>query len=381
VSLLSGYAVAAAAWLLFSMLMSPMAGLHLGLTALALFLLADPIAALNRRSDWPRFVAQWVTPLMLWLTFGLGSIPTFLRLERMAYYGRFSDAAVQTFGMYVFLGVLCYIFCFRLGYRAYTGSGSGPDPSEVARSDRTDYSTRAYPFVFVLLAFDWFVRMDQMAKGLYFTWLRQYGEGSSVRGTNLLYHLHDTFSWILLAFLVYLAVKGRGGRVVFRVLTIGQLVLVLLTGSRYLFLIGLATVGLSYLYITGRQVTRKALILILAGSALFFGALSPGVEAARLLMRREGQTLSRQPLRIPVLYLTEYLPGALGFGEERSYERELELRQGLAARVGGYMAYAASMNQALMDPGPISCNTFGLDAEGWTPTARTWPMSSLFFTW
>jgi hypothetical protein len=346
--LLLGYGAAVAVWALAAMLMSPVAGLHLGLTTLALCLALPAMARLNEQRNWPRFVGEWLTPLMLWFTFGLGSIPTFLRVERMAFYGPYEDIAVQTFGFYVFVGAVAYVLCFRLSYTAARG-GTWVDSHQLARTDKVNRVSRTIPFVAALIAFDWYTRLDQIRQGVYFEWLRSLANAPGHRGANLIYHLHDTFSWILLALLVYLAVESKKGRTLFGSLIVFQLLLPALTGSRRLFLIAVAVVGFSYLYLSGQRITRKLTIVTIASVVLFFGVVSPGVEAARLLMRSEGRTLSRDPLTIPWLFLTRYLPGAMGLREEQSYERQMVMRQGVVARVGGYMAYGASVNQALID--------------------------------
>ena len=67
VNILYGYGFGVAVWLFASLGMGPVAGLHLGLTTLVLFLMASPISQRNVEGDWPRFVAQWLTPVMLWI--------------------------------------------------------------------------------------------------------------------------------------------------------------------------------------------------------------------------------------------------------------------------------------------------------------------------
>jgi len=292
--------------------------------------------------DWVRLASELTVPTALWLLFGLGGILSFFEPEVVTKFGTtYEPATVFLTAIYVSIGAICYVGGFRGGFRN----------SELRVKGKKVVSKRVFIFMLVvLLAFDWYVRFDQIRGGVYFDWLKPYSKTRQalLRGINPLYHLHDDVALVVLVLLMYSVIVFANRRFYAFLLSI-QTVLILLQGQRRNLLLVAFAILFPYISLRRLQIRRKHLIFILLFTLLFFGVIFPIIEESRLMMKYDARNLMFRPKQIIVRYVVEYIPQSFRILGNSQASLRTQPRVSLTERVGGYMSYAASIHQAMLD--------------------------------
>jgi hypothetical protein len=137
-----------------------------------------------KRQSWHLLVAELLFPWFLWLLFGFGGILAILRVEGIYFYSEYDDHTVLLTYVYALIAGIIYLFGFRLVAKSNDNGAKGKDLSPPV--------SKVILLLLLILLFDWYVRLQLIRSGLYFTWVMRVGFDTSVRGTNLLYHVQRT---------------------------------------------------------------------------------------------------------------------------------------------------------------------------------------------
>jgi len=328
------------------------AGIHFDYVIIALMLILVIVSAvvlwkialkyLKYDIDWSRLLSELTVPMVLWLLFGLGGTLGFFDPEVVTKFGMsYATSTVLLTAIYVSIGAMFYIVGFRWGFR----------DAQLRQEVRKALSKSQFLLVLgVLLVFDWYVRFDQIRGGVYFVWLRPYSETTQalLRTTNPLYHFNDIVGPVVLVLLTYGAIMFANRRPFVFLLAI-QAALILLQGQRRDVLLAAFATLLPYFSLKKVQIRPRHLLFALLFIVLFFGLIDPVIQESRLMMRMDALALTSRPEQIIVRYVGEYIPQSLrvlGNGQA-----SLRVQQGASftERVGGYMSYAASIHQAMID--------------------------------
>lgn len=302
------------------------------------------------RRQWYLLVAKLFTPGILWLLFGLGTIVCFVGVENIPFYGYYEDIALLLNSIYVFIGASCYLLGFHALYKLTKGRS-------IYKSQPSEW--RVTLLLFILLAFDWYARLDLIRSGTYFTWVMRVGIDETVRGTNLLFQVQRTIWAVILPLSLYKLSMSR--RKWFYSLLIGiELMFVIGSGDRSNIIISLVILLISYSIIYNTTLNSRFIVFGLLVIILFFTILGPMIQEARYLMRSEGLSLLENPNQVPKLFFTQYLPAVVN--SEILFDVNSGERQSLLARIGSYPSYFASIQQAYRDGRPLLGFNQALDA-------------------
>ncbi len=323
--------------------------LMVGFVTLSLLMILKQLLIFLNSSDtdWVLGSAELVVPSVLWVLFGLGGVISFFLPEVVKAFGTtYEMATVLLTALYVSIGALCYLGGFRwiFGHTPLQSYG------------RTAISQKGFRyFLGLLLAFDWYVRFDQIRGGIYFEWLTNYSDTTqaALRTTNTLYQFHNTISPIVLPLLMY-AIVVFSKKWSYGTILIAQATLVSLQGQRRDVVLVAFMILLSYFAIRRFQPNRKIVLISSISALAFFSYIGPAMQDARLMMRYDARTLVASPDRILGRYVFEYLPQTLSLGGRwESYlsnlDSQLDKNSSLAFRTGAYMSYAASIHQSMID--------------------------------
>jgi hypothetical protein len=289
-----------------------------------------------RRGEWHRIVAELVTPSFLWLLFCVGGLINLMEIEGIRTYGPIEDQTILFFSGFVLLGAMSYVLGFRF---VFPGN---------RRSTRNPSSRRVGLLLVVIILFDWFVRIQLIRDGLYFTWVMSVSFDDSVRGTNFLFHVQRTIWPIIFPLLLYFISKTRNPiRLLLVALLVFQLVFVFSTGDRRFVLYSILVILAAYGMIYKISINLKLILIGTIVFVIFFSILSPMTQEARFIMRRDGRALLADPSQIPSKFFFEYLPQVAN--PELIFNPETSNRRGLLGRIGSSMNYGANIYQAILD--------------------------------
>lgn len=292
--------------------------------------------------DWARLISELMAPIVLWLLFGLAGTLSFFEPEVVTMFGTsFEVSTVLLTAIYVSIGAICYIGGFRCGFR---------DTKLRKEGDRAISRLQLLLVLGVLLAFDWYVRFDQIRGGVYFAWLRPHSETTQalLRTTNPLYHFHGIVGPVVLVLLTYSAITCANRRPFVFLLAI-QAALILLQGQRRNVLLAAFGTLLPYFSLKRVRVTPRHLLFALLLMVLFFGLIDPVIQESRLMMRMDARILTSRPRQIIMRYMGHYIPQSLRTLGNPQASLRAQRGSHLTERVGGYMSYAASIHQAMID--------------------------------
>ena len=294
---------------------------------------------------WHKIVAELFPPGVIWLLFCVGGLLNLIHVDDIIEYAPLEDSTILVMSIYALVGALCYIIGFRFIY--------GSIEKGNASNGRQTSARRINLLLFVLLLFDWYVRLQLIRDGVYFTWVMRVAFDDALRGTNLLYHIQRTIWPIIWPLLVFRLSRSQRKRFYGGLILI-QLLIVIANGDRRDILFSGLILLFSYAAIYRIRIRIKLLLWGTIGGILLFGLLGPMIQEARFLMRNDAEILISDPAQIPIRFFTEYLPAVTNLDvilrPSQSY------RQGVLGRIGSYMNYAASINQSMIS---------GLDPIGW----------------
>lgn len=294
---------------------------------------------------WHKVIAELFPPGIIWLLFCVGGLLNLIGVDDIIEYGPLEDLTILMMSIYALVGALCYIIGFRLIYGSFESAN--------VSNERQSSAIRVNLLLFVLLIFDWYVRLQLIRDGVYFTWVMRVAFDDSVRGTNLLYHIQRTIWPIIWSLLVFELSRSQRKRFYGGLILI-QLLIVIANGDRRDILFSGLILLFSYAMIYRIRVRIKWLLRGMIGGILLFGLLGPMIQEARFLMRNDAEILLSDPAQIPVRFFTEYLPAVANL--DVILQPSQSYRQGILGRIGSYMNYAASINQSMLS---------GTDPIGW----------------
>lgn len=326
----------------------PFRGIHFALTVgiiiITGFILATVVWEDVQKGRWSQIVVEKSVPGILWLLFCVGAIVAMLRPEDMRYYGEYEDSTVLLMALYAFIGAVSYLIGFRLIYKS---------PTKNTREN--DYSKAkvrlALLLLVLLLSIDWYTNLKLINSGLFFDWVARKTFDLSLRGTDIMFHMQRTTLYLITPLLLYLISVSRRKKkhiLMFIILIIFQTMLLILKGNRRELVYAGFIFIFSYAVIFHLKIRLRGIQWVIL-SVLVFLIFSPVIQESRFLMRVDIHSVAEDPIMIPILYITEYIPKA--FSQEYIL-RDPDSRQrkiGLIGRVGSYMSYAASMYQAYLD--------------------------------
>ena len=301
-----------------------------------------------RNSYWSRIITEKSAPGFLWLLFGVGAVISMLRLKSMRYYGEYEDSTVLLMSLYALLGAAFYVIGFRLINRT----------SNQNQMNKDFGSSSGWVIILLLflLFIDWYMNIRLIKNGLFFIWITKVGLNKSLRGDDFFYHIYRTTHYVIIPLLLYLISIYRKKTIhvwLFKGVILLQLLIIVLRGERVVLIEAGVVFIFSYALVYQRKLEIKWILVGFLIMILFFGILSPVIQESRILMREDSSLLNKDPISIPLKYITEYIPKVFTpeyiFGDEKISRREV----GVIGRFGSYMSYAASMYQAYLDGVPL----------------------------
>ena len=299
----------------------------------------------SRRGRWHLIVGELVTPGFLWLLFGFGGIISLLKLDDIHYYGiKYDIATVIMFSLYALIGGICYIIAFRVIFKN--------SPFAESRAKSKISKRKVLILLLIVLSIDWYSRYKLISAGLYFNWAVMAATklgllDKTIRGISMLFHIQRAIGPIALSLLTYLALSSRRGWP-YSLLILLQILLIAVNGDRSDLLFSFFILAVSYAMVKRIRIDVKLLFVGALFALIFFGIISPLIQEARIFMRRDARQLIRDPASIPARFVFDYLPKSLD--PEAIFDRDdTSNRQSLLGRVGGYMTYAASMYESIMN--------------------------------
>lgn len=302
--------------------------------------------------DWSYTIAELVVPSVLWLLFGFGGMFSFFFPEIVNLYGpRYEMSTVLLMYIYTGIGAICYVWAFRLGFQNKT-------LQQYDRSWKLMPERMVMFLLFILLAFDSYVRFDMITGGIYFAWLTPYADTiqAELRTTNTLYQLHSTLASTIIPLLVY-AIITFTKKKLYKALFFTHSILIIAQGQRRDILFVAFLSFLSYAVMKNIIIRRKLLLGVLISTAVFLLFVGPVIQESRLMMRYDASSLVASKEKIAIRYLFQYIPKAtLGIlAGSDTYSRSIP-GGSLSERAGGYMSYAANIYQSMID-GRAGLNT------------------------
>lgn len=363
--------VTAICWLLFGMGLAAQAGV----TAFAGIVLLRRAIGYSRENNWT-LVSIEIFPLtILWLLFGVGGL---FALSEMAEGGRklreyfypYTNMAAFHFTCYVLAGSIIYSLVVRRSYGK---------PNIRLNFELTDKQrVHAILLTSILLIFDWYIRLNLIRQGAYFTWLA--GGSDFYRGQHefAIYVLQYSFNYITIPLLIYLSKVSRI-RKIYYLLTVFQGILIFLSGQRQRMLMALITAVCAYWFVNQKAITRRFIFASLLGAAITMWIIFPAIALARERMQDDSATLMKRPGSIIAKFALDYIPRSF-IRDDRTLPRDLN-KNTLEGRIGLYASLGASINQILSDgnstlnkkafwpsillivPGPLYPNKPVIDAD------------------
>ena len=316
--------------------------LTVGITIFTGCVLAIAVWVDSRKGRWSLIVVEKSVPVILWLFFGIGAIVAMSRPEDMRYYGAYEDSTVLLMAIYAFLGAVSYMIGFRLIYK--------PPTQNKPKNEYSRVSVRlAILLVVILLFIDWYMNLKLISSGLFFNWIAKIAFDTSVRGTDILYHVQKTTTYLITPILLYLISVSRHKKLhilFYMGLIILHTILIILKGDRSDLIYAGIVFVLSSALLFHLKISIKRAIQLIVLAVLFFGILSPVIQESRFLMRLDSESMVEDPISIPILYITKYLPKAFSLEYILGNPSSSQRRFGFFGRMGSYMSYAVSMYQA-----------------------------------
>lgn len=311
---------------------------------------------LNRTNqDWVRILAEFTVPILLGLLFGFGGIISYFIPSLRNKFGITYEAnTLFLMSLFIFWGGLTYIFGFNLSFR---------DTPPKLLSKRKISKDTVLVLVTLFLVFDWYIRFDQIIGGVYFAWLTPFAESVQAinRSTNALYQIHSTIAPIILPLLIYFYINSSK-KWPFLIIILIQSLLILMGGQRRNFLLIMYAISASFMAIKRMHFRSRIFIYLTTVVVIFVFLVNPLITNARLYMRYESEELLSQPSQILVRYLFDYIPRVIrygGFSGQSILNSFYQQNIALFERLGSYMSYSASINQAIINGKPLpSMNAF-----------------------
>ena len=291
--------------------------------------------SINRQKKLHLLVAELFTPAMIWLLFGVGGIIALFRVDDQIFYRQYEDSSVLMVSIFAVLGMIGYFFGFWLVYnwRRKTKTKLIKMPLH-----------QVYIVTFGILLFDWYMRFRMIQKGWYFNWVIKQVADNSIRGTDFLYQVYLTISFLSPALLLYfVSIKPKNW--LYKAALFVQILLITATGDRINIIYATLILLISYFILYKIKMNFKSAVICIFIVLLFFGLLGPIIQFARVEMRADAQDLMANPLAIPVRFFTEYIPNVFKDNTLSSPSTSSQT-QSLPGRLGSYMAYAASIYQS-----------------------------------
>jgi hypothetical protein len=332
-------------WLLALPLVGTILASEIALTAFSGLILARLTWKYTSSQTWHKIIAELFPPGVIWLLFCVGGLLNLIHVDDIIEYAPLEDSTILVMSIYALVGALCYVIGFRFIYGSFENGN--------VSSGRQASAVRVNLLLFFLLIFDWYVRLQLIRDGVYFTWLMRVAFDDSVRGTNLLYHVQRTI-WPIIWPLLVLNVSRSQRKGFYGGLILIQLLIVMANGDRRDILFSGLILLFSYAMIYRIRIRIKLLLWGTIGGILLFGLLGPMIQEARFIMLRDARILLSDPAQIPVRFFSEYLPAVANL--DVVLHPSLSYRQGILGRIGSYMNYAASINQSISS---------GSDPIGW----------------
>lgn len=314
---------------------------HLILVLFTGLLLIDGVLKHGINGRWSRIVAEWFTPFIVWVLFGVGSIINIIwsKTGYQVYSIDFSISTVIIMSWIMFIGGICYLF----GYRML-------DKNINVRHDRKLSLPRVKVLAILIILFDWSLRFAKIINGIYFIWFAKRNiETNSIR-LNPLFQIQSFITYILIPILIYLAKNTKRNIFYWWVLFI-HLFLIFLEGNRSGLLFSLLIFIISILATYKLKLTKGKWVFIFIVLVVFFFVISPIVQEARYLMKRNIASLKENPFYSLYLYFFRFMAQGIS-NVDLSNFFSIEQRSSLFHRLGSYLGYSSSIYQSMRDGYP-----------------------------
>jgi hypothetical protein len=291
----------------------------------------------SHRNALPAFLAKWFAPILIWFLFGVGALINLFwsRIGYPVYDIHLSITSVLLASGSMFLGVIFYIFGFDIFF-----SGN-----VYTKKDLSKY--RVIILLVLIIAFDWVVRILKIDQGIYFSWSAQASVFRRELRVNPFYQFQEFITYLIFPLSLFLY-KRTEKKWVFLGVSIIQLSLIFIEGDRSSLLYAIAILLISYLSVFQIQVEIKHLIFLGVVFVLFIFVVSPVIQEARIIMKKDISGISGEPVITFKDFLFEYIPLGIPNINYSKYFA-LEERSSITHRLGSYMGYLTSIQQAMRE--------------------------------